>query len=296
MTKYKIKTNKKFGFKAVTPLPSYKDINKFYEEEFYSSEYKYFNNSEKEVQLADLDNNIFWWDHIWDILKENFESKSKKISSVVDIGCGWGLMLTHFVKDKNVYGFGLDPAAKAVEYLQEQGVDALVSGLENLDRIEKKFDVVLLNNVLEHLRDPIAVLHQINQHLHESGGALVIDVPNDFNVLQQAAQKAYDLKPWWIAPPAHLHYFSLDSLKNILTECGYEIFYYESSFPMEMFLLFGQNYIENADLGRDLHKMRINFEQNLLNNGHSNTLFDLYKVLAKNGLGRQIRVYATRKQ
>ena len=51
MTKYEIKTNKKFGFKAVTPLPSYKDINKFYEEEFYSGEYKHFNNSEKEVQL-----------------------------------------------------------------------------------------------------------------------------------------------------------------------------------------------------------------------------------------------------
>jgi hypothetical protein len=67
--KYLIKKNKKFGFYQISPTPSKEEVDKYYEEEFYSTK-KYFNNSSLNVQLED---------------KEFFDSRWKNMyfSSVV---------------------------------------------------------------------------------------------------------------------------------------------------------------------------------------------------------------------
>ena len=44
MDKYKLKKNK-YGFFQVAPTPTEKEISKFYAEEFYSGDYKNFNDS-----------------------------------------------------------------------------------------------------------------------------------------------------------------------------------------------------------------------------------------------------------
>ena len=160
------------------------------------------------------------------------------------------------------------------------------------DKLDRKFDVVFLNNVLEHLLEPVEVVKSINQNLLLKNGAIVIDVPNEYNVLQVAGQKLHNLPEWWIAPPRHLNYFSLQSLENILSETGFEVFHYESSFPLEMFLLFGENYVSDQNIGKKIHNSRVNFEMNLVKSGNSKTLFNLYHDFAKQGIGRQIRVYA----
>jgi len=49
---YKLKKNK-FGFFQVSPTPSAEEITKFYAEEFYTGEYKNFNDSSLEVQISD---------------------------------------------------------------------------------------------------------------------------------------------------------------------------------------------------------------------------------------------------
>ena len=52
--KYTLKKND-FGFYQVFPVPSKDEITKFYAEEFYTGEYKNFNDSSLEVQIKDPD-------------------------------------------------------------------------------------------------------------------------------------------------------------------------------------------------------------------------------------------------
>ena len=49
---YKVKKNE-YGFYQVIPTPSEEEIAKFYADEFYTGEYKNFNESSLEVQLND---------------------------------------------------------------------------------------------------------------------------------------------------------------------------------------------------------------------------------------------------
>mgnify|MGYP006435656925 CR=1 FL=1 len=49
---------------------------------------------------------------------------------------------------------------------------------QSLESAEGRFDVILLCHVLEHLKDPAAVLEMIHAHL-APGGVLIIEVPND---------------------------------------------------------------------------------------------------------------------
>ena len=69
---------------------------------------------------------------------------------------------------------------------------------------------------------------------------------------------------------------------------GFKVVLRESTFPIDMFLLMGENYIENNILGRECHKMRKNMELNLAKAGKNNLKRKLYREYANIGLGREI--------
>ena len=56
-----------------------------------------------------------------------------------------------------------------------------------------------------------------------------------------------------------------------------------------MFLLFGDNYVKDGQLGKECHK-RVAFENNLRKVGKTDVLRNFYHSLAKLNLGRQIMV------
>ena len=69
MKKFKLVKNKKFGFLQVSPTPSKDEITKFYADEFYSGEYKNFNDSSLEVQTQDKE----FFEGRWEDMYLNFE-------------------------------------------------------------------------------------------------------------------------------------------------------------------------------------------------------------------------------
>jgi len=288
-SKYKIKKNK-FNFYQITPTPSPEEITKFYADEFYTGEYKNFNDSSLEVQVQDKD----FFKGKWQDIYENFLEIKKKINkntSILDIGCGWSQALLFF-KKKGLECYGFDPAIEAVQYGCKKGLNIKHAGLEGMDVFEgKKFDIVTMFNVLEHLADPVKALKQIKKILKPKG-VLVVDVPNEFNDFQLAGRDTHDLKNWWIAPPNHLNYFSKDSLVKLLESLSFSIKICESSFPIEMFLLFGDNYVTNRKLGSECHKKRVFFETNLRKFNKKLTLKNFYRALANINLGRQITIYS----
>ena len=289
--KANIVEDSKFGFKRVEPIPTQEEVEKFYAQEFYDANAKYFNNSALLLQEEQSDFFNTRWKAIYDEMESFFGEKILE-KSVFDIGFGFAQALK-YMKNKGLKVAGLEPSKEGVDYARENGIDAIHCGIERLDLVKDKSEVVLLLNVLEHLRKPEQTLLNIKEKVLTSDGMLVIEVPNDFNDFQIVADAEYNLDEWWVFPPNHINYFSHDSLQELLRGCGYKIIHCTSSFPLDMFLLFGDQYVGNPKLGRECHDKRVKFEQLMEKHGKVEKLKKFYNALSELNLGRSISVYAT---
>ena len=86
-----------YGFLQYKPTPTPEQITEFYANEFYSGDYKNFNDSSLEVQMEDREFFEGEWadisDHITGVL-----NKPLSDLSLLDVGCGWSQALLFFVK------------------------------------------------------------------------------------------------------------------------------------------------------------------------------------------------------
>ena len=100
----------------------------------------------------------------------------KQGGNFLDVGCGLGrhmsLVLPYF---SCVEGIELDSVSRA--YCNEAGLTVYGEPLEMLDLPTDTYDVVLLNQVLEHLADPMGVCAEVFRILRP-GGIFYIDIPN----------------------------------------------------------------------------------------------------------------------
>ena len=163
-----------------------------------------------------------------------------------------------------------------------------------------KFDAIHTFDVLEHVNNPITVIEKAYSFLKKNG-VIVVEVPNDFNPLQKLAQKALKKKEWWITFYSwsktsgniqHLNYFDFSSISNLLKRVGFKIITKEATFPLEIFLLMGQDYVKNPKLGKKIHLERIQFEKNFGKGKAVQIKKTIYQKLAEIGIGRTAIIYA----
>lgn len=274
------------GFRHVLPLPSQKEMKAAYEEAYYRDE--------KPTYVARARDDAEWSQLAWDDRLSLFEDllrhdRADRLS-VLDIGCGPGWFLKA-AADRGWKAQGIEPSRQAAEHARSIGLtieNAMfdASSAQKLDRA----DVVHLNNMLEHVADPIALLRLAIDRAWPDG-LICVGVPNDYNDLQNAA-RAGGTQPWWIAPPHHLNYFDFASLEALLKRLGLDVIETLTSFPMELFLLMGENYVGNDGLGRDCHARRKKFDLALENAGLGAVRRKLYGALAKAGIGREAIIVA----
>jgi 2-polyprenyl-3-methyl-5-hydroxy-6-metoxy-1,4-benzoquinol methylase len=289
--KYKIIPDPAYGYLRADPLPTEEEVERYYLEEFYSSEYKRFNDSSLEVQKEELD----FFNSRWEAICARCEEHFGKLEglSVFDVGFGFAQALLCF-RDRGMEASGLEPSPEGVEYARSQGLHIYQAGIEDFSCVgSRRFDIVTLLNVLEHLRSPAETLLNIKNKLIKPGGLLIIDVPNEFNDFQTVANAEFGLKEWWVCPPNHINYFSASSLSHLLADCGYNIRYRESSFPLEIFLLMGDVYVGNNELGKTCHRKRVQFEYLMKKYDRGKKLSQFYQALAELDLGRQVVFYAS---
>jgi SAM-dependent methyltransferase len=288
---YRIARDPAYGFLRVDPTPSTEEVEQYYLNEFYSGEYKQFNDSQLEVQQSQKDFFRLRYQFIADQCEAAFGPLDGK--TLLDIGCGYCQALLYF-RERGFDVTGLEPSKEGAEYGASQGIPVVRAGIENMPRdLGKRFDAVTLLNVLEHLREPARALTEIRERYLKPHGVLSIDVPNEFNDFQTTANKIHELGEWWVHAPVHLNYFSPSSLRALLEQCGYRVIHAEASFPLEMFLLWNDVYVGNGELGSQVHKKRMAFELNLAQNGKLDKLKKFYSALAEVELGRQVTMYAT---
>jgi SAM-dependent methyltransferase len=272
------------GFRHVVPLPSPEDLARAYREDYYRKE--------KPDYLAEAAEDADWAElTAADRLELFARLLGPQRRRLLDIGSGPGF----FLKSATGRGWkatGIEPSHDAGDFARAMGCD-VVAGFFDAESAPKlgRFDVVHLNNVLEHIPDPIALLTLARESLSE-GGLICINVPNDFTPFQESGRAAAGAAKWWIAPPHHLNYFDFASAASLLERLGFGVREKTTSFPMEIFLMMGVAYIGNPKLGRACHQQRKRFD--LAMDGESRRAF--YRALAGAGIGREVVLIAQKAQ
>jgi len=270
------------GFKHIIPIPSEKELESVYREEYYSKE--------KPLYIDRYMEDLEWWNLVFNERYDTFENiLTKERRRILDVGSGPGYFLLQG-KRRGWETVGIEPSAKAAAHSRSLGLE-IVEDFFDSETADKlgMFDVVHMSEVLEHIPDPKVLLRLAYTVLAEDG-LLCVTVPNDYNPFQHALRKACGYELWWVAPPHHINYFNFDSLDSLISNSGFEIILREATFPIDMFLLMGENYVGNDVKGRNCHSKRMSLEKNLAEAGLTYLKRKLYEAFAKQGLGREAMI------
>lgn len=135
----------------------------------------YFNYLQTRSRLGGLYRKYF----LYPILTRQLSGK------VLDIGCGLG----DFLKFRpNTVGLDINPLT--VDYCKKVGLEAVLAPDFPWPFSASSFDGAVLDNVLEHLADPLPLLTEIKRIL-KNGGILLIGVPGIVGYRTDPDHKVY---------------------------------------------------------------------------------------------------------
>jgi len=263
----KIISCEKCGYNHVVPIYTEEELEKFYENVYPESTPSFL-----------------WYEKVENI------NRLKKVGRVLDIGCWEGQQLEHFRKT-GWECVGIELNKKAANIAMSKGMDVYQISIREFFRqfADAKWDVINVAYVLEHIPKPIDFLIRLKSNL-EKDGIIIVEVPNDFSPFQLAYIAERKIEPYWIALPDHLNYFDRQGIENLVKRAGFSIVHGETSFPMEMFLLMGDNYLQDRSLGKASFQKVVAME-NILRNYSSKLVSELYTSLYMCGVGRSNILY-----
>lgn len=268
------------GWAHLDPIPDEPELALMYERTYYQEQYPgWLEKDRREQPYWNLEHSDKLSD--WETLLDREEG------SLLDVGCSGGLLIEYALAS-GWAAEGIEPSSEAVRHATSRGLTVHRGLYEEVSLPLHSFDVVHCKLVAEHLPRPRAFLSWA-QGMLRPGGIVSIHVPNDFNRLQLGARDALGKDDWWIAPPYHINYFSFDSLERLLRSAGAAEVVRDATFPVEWFLLMGEDYVGDEQCGASIHRRRINLETHLEELGLRR---DLHRHLAGQGLGREAIVHA----
>lgn len=205
------------GHVYVHPLPPYEEIGSLYPNTYYTVNRK---------SPLFLDGAVYEKKLAADARKLRRSLAGFNIRSIVDVGAG---ELSRLARLKEAFGGQVEAIAFDIQFepnVQEEAARfgiRLVNGNIETDIEALKdngHDLIIMRQLLEHLRDPRRALANIARKLAPRGLA-IIDTPNrgglDYQLFRQQHWGGYHV-------PRHFHLFRQDSLVRIVEEAGLKVY------------------------------------------------------------------------
>lgn len=141
----------------------------------------------------------------------------RKGMRVLDYGCGAGVSLMEAqALGAEAYGIEADPNVQQV--IDALGLRIHIGTLDDAPFADLQFDLIILNQVLEHIPQPEELLARFTGMLRP-GGRLVLAVPNAGSIFARFFKRTWI--NWHI--PYHLHHFNPGSARLFLERCGWSV-------------------------------------------------------------------------
>lgn len=130
-----------------------------------------------------------------------------KAHSLLDYGCGVNGLVVQYLQKRGANSYGYDPYAPE-------------DGFGNLKTLQRgPFDYILLQDVIEHIEDPHALLRELDSLL-SPGGYILIGTPNAANINLNLP----DVPDFYheVHIPYHLHIYTRETLESLGRCQGWE--------------------------------------------------------------------------
>lgn len=151
---------------------------------------------------------------------------------ILEVGCGQGNFSKNFT---DVEYLGVEANAEMAERARANGINVITGLYDDVASQvpDGHFDLVVCNDVIEHMIDPAGFLRNVKAKL-APGGHLIASIPNIryapvlFDLLVHAD---FEYTEWGVLDYTHLHLFTSKSFSRLAEQCGWEV---ELSAPLRI--------------------------------------------------------------
>lgn len=156
---------------------------------------------------------VRWWNGI-----DNQGQYSVRAGEVMlDVGCGSGTSLLEAkALGATAYGIEADPNVKPIA--AALGLNIHFGNLQDRPFPEQTFDLIVMNQVIEHLPDPDEGLRELSARLAPNG-RMVLVFPNTASLWRRLSGNRWI--NWHI--PYHLHHFDRKHFERMVRRCDLEV-------------------------------------------------------------------------
>jgi SAM-dependent methyltransferase len=141
------------------------------------------------------------------------------IKTILDIGCSQGTFLKSVKEHTGAETWGIEFIAEAAEQAKFQVEDVIPSLPDGY------FDIITLNDVLEHLTEPSEILKIIKTKL-SGKGIIIASIPSVryfSNLFELIVKKDWEYKDDGILDSTHLRFYTKKSMKRIFEKADYVV-------------------------------------------------------------------------
>ena len=136
---------------------------------------------------------------------------------VLDVGCGGGSSLLE-AQALGAQAFGIEADPNVGPIARALGLNVHLGSLDESPFPSKVFDLIVMNQVLEHLPDPDEILLQLSERLAHNG-ILRLVVPNTDSLWRRLTGLRWI--NWHV--PYHQHHFNKHRLGRLAARCGLKV-------------------------------------------------------------------------
>lgn len=160
-----------------------------------------------------------------EIRSEVAEYIPRNVRKVLEIGCGEGSFRSFF--DDEVEYWGIEPNTLVANIAKNKLSKVLNGTFDEVEDklIESYFDLIVCNDVIEHMVDPKVFMQSIKKYM-ASEASMLISIPNVrylTNIYDLLIKKDWQYRDAGILDYTHLRFFTKKSLENFIHSEGYSI-------------------------------------------------------------------------